>query len=388
MFETQFEDINKAAIDRLIENQVYEDRTLEYKQELPGQGSDARKNFCAEVVAFANTLGGHIFFGIEEEVENGVNTGKPRKATGVAIDNLEVTKRRLEQIILSNIAPRLNPHIRIKEIEDDEYTVGPVLVLKVPKSWSAPHMVTVRGSPFYLRGGTHKEPMDVIQIRDAFLGAEELPTRIRGFRESRIEKLLNNETPVPLSSGSILVLHVLPLSAFSGAADPDFETLFTQSTAVIGGDFVGSSDRRINIDGILRNSISGRGRSDNYAQFYRNGIIEGLSVNDDIIIDGNPQRTLVGGLGNMVPALEKYFDFLVGVGVPPPYYVFATLLNVSGKLPAQPPSFRGGISNGFDRDSIIIPEIVISELPCDVEEKFRPALDMIYQAAGYRKYGN
>ena len=59
--------IDESAIEALKTNTVSESKTLEYKSQLPG-GTDAeKKEFLADISAFANTREGDLVFGVEED---------------------------------------------------------------------------------------------------------------------------------------------------------------------------------------------------------------------------------------------------------------------------------------------------------------------------------
>ncbi len=60
MIPRSFDDIDISDIQRLIDNQVAERRTLEFKRDLPGDTKDERKEFLADVTSFANAQGGDI----------------------------------------------------------------------------------------------------------------------------------------------------------------------------------------------------------------------------------------------------------------------------------------------------------------------------------------
>jgi predicted HTH transcriptional regulator len=65
MINVPFNSIDKSIIESLLWNEVREDRTLEYKVLLPGNGREDRKEFLADITAFANAAGGDIVFGVK-----------------------------------------------------------------------------------------------------------------------------------------------------------------------------------------------------------------------------------------------------------------------------------------------------------------------------------
>ncbi|CAG0932964.1 hypothetical protein TFLX_02826 [Thermoflexales bacterium] len=132
MINKSFDLVDKSDVDALVTNEVAEGRTLEYKEILPSGSNDDKKEFLADVSAFANAAGGDILYGITEKRDaNGKTTGIPEAANGLARINVDEVTRRLDSMILDGIAPRING-IRTKAIEG--FASGPVLLVRIPKS--------------------------------------------------------------------------------------------------------------------------------------------------------------------------------------------------------------------------------------------------------------
>ncbi|MEH2303471.1 MAG: RNA-binding domain-containing protein, partial [Nostoc sp.] len=104
MINKQFDLIDKIDIDALIYNGVAEKRTLEYKEKLPGNSDDDKKEFLADISSFANASGGDIIYGIQEQRDsNNKTTGIPEAANGVGAINSDAEIRRLENIIRDGV---------------------------------------------------------------------------------------------------------------------------------------------------------------------------------------------------------------------------------------------------------------------------------------------
>ena len=267
MIPKRFEDIAKADIDALVANGVPEGRTLDYKRTLPGNGDEDKKEFLADVSSFANAAGGDLVYGVDE------NKGGPTSANGLPDIDPDKEILRLDGCIRTGIAPRI-PAVQIKSVNG--FFAGPVMVLRVPKSWSAPHMVTFKGSSrFFSRTNAGKFQMDVAEIRSAFAISDELPERVRRFRDERLGRIMAGETPVLLLEGAKLVLHLLPLASFTGNFQFDLAQLRQQRLQFkpLSG---GGWNDRFNVDGVLTFSGSGSGTTSSraYCQLYRSGRIE------------------------------------------------------------------------------------------------------------------
>ena len=64
-FENPLQDISLDDLQRLVTNAVSESRSIEYKQALPGTTNDDKKEFLADVSAFANAVGGDLLYGTD-----------------------------------------------------------------------------------------------------------------------------------------------------------------------------------------------------------------------------------------------------------------------------------------------------------------------------------
>ena len=63
----RLEELNSADLCLLIEDQVSECKTIDYKRTLPGRTDADRREFLHDVSSFANSSGGHLLFGMKEE---------------------------------------------------------------------------------------------------------------------------------------------------------------------------------------------------------------------------------------------------------------------------------------------------------------------------------
>ena len=275
MFNAAFDAIDKGRIEALVANEVRENLTLEYKEMLPGMGRDDKKEFLADVSAFANATGGDIVYGIREKREGGKATGMPEKAVGLASINADAEIRRLENMITDGIEPRISG-IRIKAI--DNFESGPVILLRSPKSYLSPHMLKLGDSRFYSRTNAGKQTLDVMQIRSAFSISESLPEKVRRFRDERIARIVAGETPIPLPDRPKIVLHLLPASSLDPATRVDFSVLTANHKLQEPINSWNGCIPRFNLDGYLVHSNAGRpGAPVTYLQAFRNGLWKRLS---------------------------------------------------------------------------------------------------------------
>ena len=161
----KLEYIDESDLRELINNQVPESRYLDYKRQLPGR-TDDEKEFLGDVSSFANAAGGDIVYGMSEE------KGIPAKLE--LMDSVDPDKEtlRLEGMIRDGIDPHI-VRVGIRPVRVNP--PGYVFIVRVRKSWNSPHMVTYENhAKFYWRSSAGRYPLDVQDLRRAFLLAETL----------------------------------------------------------------------------------------------------------------------------------------------------------------------------------------------------------------------
>ncbi|HTU35958.1 MAG TPA: ATP-binding protein, partial [Candidatus Acidoferrum sp.] len=276
MIPKPFLQIGKDDIDALVTDATREGRTIEYKQELAVRTDAEKKEFLADVSSFANASGGDLLLGVEEERDAaGKTTGVPSVVDGLAGINADRVIQQLENIIRTGVEPRI-PGLQIKAV--DGFPSGPVIVIRVPQSWAAPHMILA--SPrFYSRTSVGKAPLGVPEIRAAFVQSETLPERIRRFREERIGRIVAGEGPVPLVAGPTAIFHLVPTQNFHSGARIDVVPFLRGSRFIVPLSR-GANGQKLNLDGYVSwmpvDNVSGL--SSSYVQVFRDGSIEAVDV--------------------------------------------------------------------------------------------------------------
>lgn len=378
MIWRRFEEINKADIDALIANEVSESRTIEYKQMLSLSTSDEKKEFVADVCAFANSAGGDILFGLEEQRDStGKQTGVPIRADGLPDLNIDQEVQRIENLLRDCIEPRM-PSLGIRIVEG--FSQGPVLLIRVPQSWNAPHRST-RDSKFYARNNAGKYQMDIGEIRSAFLLSENLLSRLQQFRNERIDLVRAGITPIGLIAGATLVLHVVPRAALDSNHIVDLPAFVRpdenrQLILPFGNNW---GEPRYNFDGF---AICG---DREYSQLFRTGAWE--SVSGHIAWDVNGVATIAGvALANdLVVALGKLLHAYQQLEITPPIFVMITLIGVSSCYLALEQRDRRLYQPRVDRDELSLPDILVDDLEAKPEQVLRPVLDTLWQTGGYAR---
>ena len=329
MINLPFKQIDTAAIEALVSNQVPEGRTLDYKDKLPGSGKEDRKEFLADVSALANAAGGDIVFGISERRENGKPTGIPQSISGLGSINFDAELLRLENMIRDGLEPRI---IGVQMGPVEGFPSGPVLVIRVPKSYISPHMIKSGDSRFYSRNSRGKYPLDVSEIRSAFALSEALPEKVRRFRDERISRIVADETPVPLPANRKTVLHLLPISSLDPTSRVDVASLFYKTS-----DFPPMSEfplggwvPRHNLDGLLirwepTEHVNLHYICSNFSQRSYRSCRERHQYRPE---DCGPYIASAPFERTLILALHGFKQLLMQLGVEPPIFVMPSLIGV------------------------------------------------------------
>lgn len=371
--------IEEADLQELIENQVSESKTVEYKQSLLSD-SDSNREFLSDVSSFANAAGGHLIYGMREE------EGVPVELCGLQIDDVDAEILRLENLRRDGVEPRI-PGVSIKDVPLQNSKVA--LVIRIAKSWSQPHRVVFRRHlHFYSRHSRGKYPLDVAELRTAFSLSDTAAERIRNFRTERLGIIVAGETPVALDEGAKIVLHIVPFSA----SDPSVR--FDLSSLPRSGDlqpmFSRDWNNRHNFDGYLTNTQpSDSGSVENYLQIFRTGSIE--AVESRMLLDRGNGRKIPSGVyeSELIETLSRFLRIQKSLDVEPPLFIMLTLLGVHGYIMGVDRAKFWSIENNpIDRDALILPEIMIETFDVDATQVLRPAFDAIWNAAGWPRSMN
>ena len=377
MIQKALKDIKNSDIEDLILNKVFEIKTLDYKRELSVNTDSEKKEFLADIASFANASGGDLVFGVEAE------KGIPVKASGIPCENQDDKKLRLEQIVRAGLDPRIIPGVQFWFV--DGFELGPVLIIRVSKSWTGPHMVGPKEkSRFYARHSSGKYSLDSTEIRSAFIATENLQEKIQSFRDERIGKIIANEAPLPMDTQEKLVLHVLPINSLMqwGVVDiPQMHKHWTELTPLGRG---GAGDYRVNFDGLLTYNINTQSNTARaYCQMFRSGKIESVTAT---FVGHNDKQRFIGSSDYeiaIVNSVFNYLNILKNTDAQFPIVVLVSMLGVLGVDLAM--DFFGPDTHPIDRDILFLPDVVLEEHPTtknELAKKLKPIFDAVWNACG------
>jgi hypothetical protein len=371
-----FDDLSEGDLVSLVNDEISEKRTIEYKRELPSNADESKKEFVADISSFANAAGGHLVFGIPEE------NGLPTAVVGVPCENPDQVVLRLENLIRDGLEPRIQGVLaKGIRLSSGQYA----FVFRIPRSWSKPHAVNYRGHwRFYSRNSAGKYPLDVSELRSAFVQAGALGEQIRLFRDGRLGSIIADQLPARIIPGARVILHVVPYAAFEPAAAFPFEEIANNPLllAPIDGPV---TDYRYNFDGFITTTGNEAGLSRGYVQVFRNGIIEAV---DGTLLRDRPDGPIIPSSifeKELIQAVRCYLEAQKRMTVPMPNSVMLSLVGVSGYVMAVAQRLHSSAEDQhpIDRDTLAIPEIVLESFPTSIEGAMKPAFDAVWNATGW-----
>jgi hypothetical protein len=196
---------NVADLQKLIADGVAESLTLDYKAS-PSLGKDSkqRDELCKDVTAFANSAGGQIVYGMEE------NKTLPIKVDDGA--DPSITKEWIEQVIDSRVQPRIDGLI----ITPVQLAKGFGFVLTIPQAtFRAPHQAPDK--KYYKRQNFQSSPMEDYEIRDTLRRATtptlQVMLSIGTNSTAKLQFAHQQETSKPITL-SLLVTNRSPQPAY------------------------------------------------------------------------------------------------------------------------------------------------------------------------------
>ena len=374
MINENVEDIIEKDLQELIDRKEIEGKTIEYKQKLPRNTDADKKEFLADVSSFANSSGGDLIYGMVEE------GGIPIELKGLDIEDYDQVKQRLENLIRDGIEPRIpSPAIQPVPLSNTKTA----LVIRVRKSWSSPHRVRYQGhDKFYSRNSAGKYQLDVAELRSAFNLSETITERIRNFRRDRISNIVANETPILLPDTAKIVLHLIPITAFSSVQSLDIDQIAShpeQMQPIASYTY----NHRYNLDGLLTHSVYKGDQAYSYVQLFRNGIIEALEAS---MLRPRQHGLFIPSVlyeQKLINSLKNYLSVLKTLTVEPPIFVFLALLGVKGYRMDISSQYEIDELNAIDRDNILLPEIPIENYEVIAADVLKPCFDSIWNACGF-----
>lgn len=398
MIPKDLEEIRESDILELIRDGIPESLTLEYKERLNFQTDEERKELLADISSFANVSGGDIIFGLSAERNNhNKTTGRPSEITGIDIENWDETVLSLDSIIINGIQPRI-PSVRWQKVECG--SGKRILVVRIPRSWIAPHMVTLgKSRRFYSRTSAGKYLMEASEIRSAYLRSIGVEDRIKRFRDERLSRIIAGETPVKLERGPKVIVHLFPLSGLDSSFQIDLskfpnsrDTLTNRSLYEKFKPWRAGNGAywNYNFDGFLVSTPFKEPVRMSYLQVFRNGALEycyclGYDDKNKNLTELFEYQIYFG------ECLKSYLEGLKILDINTPIVVMLTMNGVKGYRIKFPDAIHNNYAIidkiekwmiPIDRDVMLLPEAIIEDYEFDINIAHRSIFDIIWNSVG------
>ena len=285
MINEDWEDIDLRSVESLIDADVTEGKTMEFKRQLSPDTTGHKAKFLGEVTSFANDRGGDLVIGLVEE-EGAATTIWP-----MDIADPDAIKDRWANIIQNKTDPPLSSSlVEIKTIEvrqgatdrlnENANSTGFILLVRTESSWRSPHRERYNNR-FYGRSASGKMELDTGAVRREMLQGQETADRVHRFRNGRAGDIQVDEGSLRLVEEPLLLLHTIPSDAFvpTGGIDPKAASeerdvpriLASPNRSLV-------SATRYMADGYLKSTTpNDEGRFRGYTSIFRSGIIETVS---------------------------------------------------------------------------------------------------------------
>lgn len=385
MIDKALHDITYADIEEFVSEKWPETKILDYKRDCYGGKDDDKKELLKDVSAFANTQGGHILIGVDED------QGLPTTVPGVEVADVDKEKLRMEEIIRRGIEPRIDFGIHSVPLPAGNRHV---VIIRILESQGFPHRVVYQGKPgeFWGRHSNSKYSLDTAQLREAFTMSESYADKMKAFRKERVAEILNGNGPVPLEGRGQVILHLIPSAAFRSRYNFDVtkESNNWSQFAPMGAS---GWDRRLNLDGrVAFHGTTSDKPCHSYTQFFRNGIVE--AVESDIVRSRGEHDYLLCNdyEPHLIQALAWCIEGYKKVGVMPPVWGFLSVTQTLRCRPGVRDSW-GMQLHPIDKPNLLLPEFLIESFSDAMDSRqamtlLKPSLDLVWNAAGYSRTPN
>jgi hypothetical protein len=242
---------------------------------------------------------------------------------------------------------------------------------------------------FVVRNGTHTTELTYEQLRMAFDRTATLADGARGFRNDRLQAIIDRRTWKPMVEGAVCVAHLIPIASMAGRKTVDIRALYNDYTRFKFPEWDGAS-RTLNLDGLvvhpgLRNESEGMLA---FVQVFRNGTMEalrhgGMLIEKDMRCISSTVVTAFfrEAFGRLISAAQS-------LGFTGPAIVGMALLNVGGYEFAFDDRESFSVRQvPTDRPHLVLPESWLDSLETvsDAEMIVRPMLDVFWQSFGLER---
>jgi hypothetical protein len=369
LFGKPLKEVTLADVELLVSQKVKESKILDYKLLLKLDDDKSQINMLKDFVAFANAQGGCLIYGVKEV------DSIPTAVVGYRVKDYDLLIQKIQNLANTKIEPPIYTlHFRKIPYAGNKS----ILIIHIPKSWSALHRVNYQTSTFYMRQAGKNQSMDVYQIRQAMLLNQTYEKKIHDFIKERKKIIAHEQVPVTMGQGPKLLFHIVPIEPFLNHASFDVLRYFDnpQACAPISSSPI---EKFLNLDGLVVTHGDAT-HIYSYVQLFRCGVIEAC----DARVFNSETKTIAFELGNkLTNALSNYFQILQSYKINSAIYISISLLNAKGyrmKLPESNEATRA-----IDRDPVVLETFVHTGVNTQANEALKPLFGLLFNVLGVGK---
>ncbi|HEY5314829.1 MAG TPA: ATP-binding protein [Pirellulales bacterium] len=379
-----FESLSEEHLQTLPLLKVGEDQRLEFKRELNVAADSARKEFCKDVSAFANAVGGYLCVGIEED-KQGIANAIP------GIDATQIPEERLTQIITNGISPHLQRfQVRYVPLQNGKQAV----VMRIDND-GAIHQVKLGDDRFYKRVGKITMVMDAADMATFHTSTvkmdrtEEVQRERAGFEAAATSGQFYDLKV----EGGVIAISIIPRFP---AAIPIFSK---REVLVTGIPPIYSSGWDFHYH---QNSVTTSARfPDEKAPHAVTELIESgtiLAAEGFMLSSHRKTYSSHPALERFIPSVafereiisstNRYFTALQALGTPLPWFLGVSLLNIRGYTMYVDPWRYGAVGRAISSDDVCARPVEIlggqvPGAPAEVAQMLKPVFDEIWRSFNY-----
>lgn len=384
----ELRDIRIEDVQFLIDNQIVEDTSIEYKSQMWERTDKGTREMLRDISSIANARGGHFVLGIREDKEE---EGLPKDIVGIS--DADKALQRIMSVCLSCIDEKIRSLDVISiSFKGDRH----VVVVRIPRSTRIPHIITFKNLyQCWRRHGRQKNIMSIDEIREACLRVESLRKDLEEFIEERKDKIIRNAPGEPslLIAATPIVVKEDIIDVFDQGLKKLLESPPTMKKAKgFNLDCCGRDDAlRPTLYGIKAERPDWRS-----IEILRNGYIEFIVLN---LAQCDEQRTknervfrdraIVEYLVNFMYFLK---DFLAYTSIFEPVVISVALIN-SNDIGMFEHGIYGGIAFGFQEGEVriwkegqhlVLPSMQVNFID-NPQQTAKVFADRIWNAFGFEK---
>lgn len=268
---------------RAVEDGHHESSFLDFKL----QSYSDSKEWLKDVTAFANSRGGRIILGIEEDEH-----GRASKLVGLSTDKLDIEIQRLQNWLREHSDPDVSGAVKI--LPEIDHEGKKFLVIEISESDLAPHRLNVSSQKYdrhvYVRKGRDNVPVGMLEIRDMIRDTQRTPRLISEFISER-QKELVIASPLGRRETRYLLFHICPSQGFGSRNLVDWA--LQRKTEVSWSSDLGWTPIRSNASGAIahQDTRNQRGHG-SYCQLFYNSCTE-LLFNDLIVVENETEAGII-----------------------------------------------------------------------------------------------